>query len=184
LAHIQRKFILTLLQVTQTLRTQLRNYSSGYACLALCCTCSCLQTDCCPTNVKWTTVNYSSQRSDRSIPTFNQSNVWAVHTRANNSTKYRQPSSARDLSKVSEIVPPCMDQYVCSQSVCSRLIFYIGRTQVYDRLCGLVVRVSGYRYRGPGFDPRRYQIFWIVVGLERGPLSLVRSNWGATWIKK
>jgi len=27
------------------------------------------------------------------------------------------------------------------------------------RLCGLVVRVSGYRYRGPGFDPRRYQIF-------------------------
>ena len=29
----------------------------------------------------------------------------------------------------------------------------------YDRPCGLVVRVSGYRYRGPGFDPRRYQIF-------------------------
>ena len=26
-------------------------------------------------------------------------------------------------------------------------------------LCGLVFRVSGYRYRGPGFDPRRYQIF-------------------------
>ena len=45
-----------------------------------------------------------------------------------------------------------------------------------DRLCGLVVRVSGYTYRGPGFDPRRYQIFWVVVGLERGPLSLVRST--------
>jgi len=29
----------------------------------------------------------------------------------------------------------------------------------YDRLCGLVVRVSGYRYRGLGFDSRRYQIF-------------------------
>jgi len=28
-----------------------------------------------------------------------------------------------------------------------------------DRLCGLVVGVSGYRYSGPGFDPRRYQIF-------------------------
>ena len=42
-----------------------------------------------------------------------------------------------------------------------------------DRLCGLVVRVSGYRYRGPGFDPRRYRIFWVAVGLERGPLSLV-----------
>ena len=48
------------------------------------------------------------------------------------------------------------------------------------RLCGLVVRVSGYIYRGLGFDSRRYQIFWVVVGLERGPLSL---NWGATWIK-
>ena len=45
-----------------------------------------------------------------------------------------------------------------------------------DRLCGLVVRVSGYRYRGLGFDSRRYQIFLVVVGLERGPLSLVRST--------
>jgi hypothetical protein len=40
---------------------------------------------------------------------------------------------------------------------------------------GLVVRVSGYRYRGPGFNSRRYQIFCVVVGLERVPLSLVRS---------
>ena len=46
---------------------------------------------------------------------------------------------------------------------------------VTDRLCGLVVRVSGYRYRGLGFDSRRHQIFCVVVGLERGPLSLVRS---------
>jgi hypothetical protein len=37
-----------------------------------------------------------------------------------------------------------------------------------------VVRVPGYRSRGPEFDSRRYQIFWEVVGLERGPLSLVR----------
>ena len=44
-----------------------------------------------------------------------------------------------------------------------------------DRLCGLVVRDSGYRYRGLGFDSRRYQIFWVVVGLEGGPLSLVMS---------
>jgi hypothetical protein len=43
-----------------------------------------------------------------------------------------------------------------------------------DRLCDLVVRVPGYRSRGPGFDSRRYQIFWEVAGLERGPLSLVR----------
>jgi hypothetical protein len=41
-------------------------------------------------------------------------------------------------------------------------------------LCGLVIRVPGYRSRGPGFDSWRYQIFWEVVGLERGPHSLVR----------
>jgi hypothetical protein len=44
-----------------------------------------------------------------------------------------------------------------------------------DRLCGLVVRVPGYRSRGPRFDSQRYQIFWEVVGLERGPLSLVST---------
>jgi hypothetical protein len=38
----------------------------------------------------------------------------------------------------------------------------------------IYVRVPGYRPRGPGFDYRRYQIFWEVVGLERGPFSLVR----------
>jgi hypothetical protein len=45
-----------------------------------------------------------------------------------------------------------------------------------DRLCGLVVRVSGYRSRGPGFVSRPYQIFWEVGGLEWGPLSLVRTT--------
>jgi hypothetical protein len=39
----------------------------------------------------------------------------------------------------------------------------------------LVVRVPGYRSRSPGFDARRYQILWEVVGLERGPLSLVST---------
>ena len=36
---------------------------------------------------------------------------------------------------------------------------YVQYKKVWDRLCGLVVRVSGYRYRGLGFDSRRYQIF-------------------------
>jgi hypothetical protein len=45
----------------------------------------------------------------------------------------------------------------------------------YERPCDLVVRVPGYRSRGPGSDSRRYHIFWKVVGLERGPLSLVST---------
>jgi hypothetical protein len=43
-----------------------------------------------------------------------------------------------------------------------------------DRLCGLVVRVLDYRSRRPGFDFRALQK--KVVGLERGPLSLVSTT--------
>jgi hypothetical protein len=48
----------------------------------------------------------------------------------------------------------------------------------YDHLYGLVVRVPGYRSRGPGHDSRHYQIFWEVVSLERGPLILMRITEG------
>jgi hypothetical protein len=39
-----------------------------------------------------------------------------------------------------------------------------------------VIRAPGYWSRGPGFDSRRYQIFWEVVGLEQGPLILVSTT--------
>ena len=41
----------------------------------------------------------------------------------------------------------------------NELLNYKTYNNVGDRLCGLVVRVSGYRYRSLGFDSRRYQIF-------------------------
>jgi hypothetical protein len=41
-----------------------------------------------------------------------------------------------------------------------------------DRLCGLVVRVLGYRSEGPGSIPGTTKK--KVVGLKRGPLSLVQ----------
>jgi hypothetical protein len=44
-----------------------------------------------------------------------------------------------------------------------------------DRFCRLVVRVPSYRSRGPSSILQRYQIFWEVVGLERGLLSLVST---------
>jgi hypothetical protein len=42
---------------------------------------------------------------------------------------------------------------------------------IRDRLCGLVVRVPGYRFGGPGHYKKTK-----VVGLERGPLSLVSKT--------
>jgi hypothetical protein len=56
----------------------------------------------------------------------------------------------------------------------NRIVFRKGLDSVRDRLCDLVVRVRGYRSRGPGFDSRSYQIFWEVLDMKRGPLSLVR----------
>jgi hypothetical protein len=47
-----------------------------------------------------------------------------------------------------------------------------------DRLCGLVVRVLGYRSGGPGSIPgtTKKKQKQKVVGLERGPLSLVSTT--------
>jgi hypothetical protein len=51
-----------------------------------------------------------------------------------------------------------------------------------DRLCGLVVRVLGYRSGGPGSIPgitrfsERKKKRKTVVGLERGPLNLVSTT--------
>jgi preprotein translocase subunit SecG len=52
----------------------------------------------------------------------------------------------------------------------------VRRCKPVDRLRCLVVRVSGYRSRGSGFESRCYQIFWEIVGLERGAHSLVSTN--------
>jgi hypothetical protein len=48
--------------------------------------------------------------------------------------------------------------------------------QVADRLCGLMVRVLGNRSRGPGSIPGATRRKRRVVGLERGPLSLVSTT--------
>jgi hypothetical protein len=44
-----------------------------------------------------------------------------------------------------------------------------------DRLCDIVVRIRGYMIQRSRFASRRYQIFLPLVGLERGPLSLVST---------
>jgi hypothetical protein len=47
---------------------------------------------------------------------------------------------------------------------------------LFDYLCGLMVRVPGYRSRGPGSIPSTIRFSEKVVGLDRGPLSLVTTT--------
>jgi hypothetical protein len=42
------------------------------------------------------------------------------------------------------------------------------------RIFSNVGHSSWLQIKGTGFDPRRYQIFWEAVGLQRGSLSLAR----------
>jgi hypothetical protein len=64
----------------------------------------------------------------------------------------------------------------CACSIKMRVLIVYEACLTITYTSGLVVRVSGYRSRGPGSIPLRYQLFWEVVGLERGPLSPVCTN--------
>jgi hypothetical protein len=57
------------------------------------------------------------------------------------------------------------------QFLLNSLSFFIHLSSYYDRFCGLVVRVLGYRSGGPGTIPGSTRK--KIMGLERGPLSLV-----------
>jgi hypothetical protein len=71
---------------------------------------------------------------------------------------------------------PYLDVQKSSCKICRIIMRHsVCHCAVKDRLCGLVVRVPGIKSRGIGFDSRRYQIFWEVMGLERGQLSLVST---------
>jgi hypothetical protein len=58
----------------------------------------------------------------------------------------------------------------------TRSCFYPYVSSLTDRLYGLVVRVPGYRSRGPCSIPGAARFFWEVMGLKRGPLSLVSTT--------
>jgi hypothetical protein len=65
---------------------------------------------------------------------------------------------------------------------CSSEVLHASVLVKCDRLCGLVVRVLGYRSGGPGSIPGTTRFSGgggerkTVVDLERGPLSLVSTT--------
>jgi hypothetical protein len=56
-----------------------------------------------------------------------------------------------------------------SRTIGSSNVFYTEQ----DRLCGLVAGVPDCRWRGPGCDSRRYQLFREVVGLASATEELL-----------
>jgi hypothetical protein len=71
-----------------------------------------------------------------------------------------------------------INQFLNNQLPLQRKTEFKMLQHVHDRLCGLVVRVLGYRFGGPGSIPgtTKKKKKKKVVGLERGPLSLVSTT--------
>jgi hypothetical protein len=74
--------------------------------------------------------------------------------------------------------PQNSQPYSAPRAVAGIALLFTGTTLPYRRL--EISRASSTPQRlqiqRPGFDFRRYQIFWQVEGLERGPLSLVSTT--------
>jgi hypothetical protein len=70
--------------------------------------------------------------------------------------------------------PRCLYEEKGRHWLCAQVGFGKLLKSLINRLCGLVVRVLCCWPRGPGYDSRRYHIFWVAVSLERGPLRLAR----------
>jgi hypothetical protein len=71
-----------------------------------------------------------------------------------------QPLMLFTAAEISSLLRLCQDSFV-----------YLSER---DRLCGLVVKNSWIKIQRFDYS-LRYQIFWGVVGLERGPLSLLST---------
>jgi hypothetical protein len=81
-----------------------------------------------------------------------------------------QQKSSNDIENRTRVLPDFST--VPQRTTLLRAPYIFKYLYLKNRLCGLVVRVLGYRYRGPGFDSQHYQNK-EVLSLERGPLSLL-----------
>jgi hypothetical protein len=88
----------------------------------------------------------------RAVQSTELKTLWFMCCKVNNS------SSANEMPNIQSV----------KQAFYELLVTLIANTLHY------YVWAPGYRFRGPEFDPRCYQIFWEVVDLEWGSLSLVR----------
>jgi hypothetical protein len=118
--------------------------------------------------IRWTDVNSISRHVSKTVDETVKETCGGGRkgdTNHNKTDKWKRMGRNTRESRGTEV-------YITEHMTIQRWIFNRHCTSS-DRLCGLVVRVPGYRSRDPESDSRRYQIFWELVGLEQGALSLV-----------
>jgi hypothetical protein len=71
----------------------------------------------------------------------------------------------------------CLVLHALTRRFCNRDIMHRGPPLWSSGQCSWLLTQRS------GFGSRRYQIFWVAMGLERGPLSPCESKWGAIWKK-
>jgi hypothetical protein len=71
--------------------------------------------------------------------------------------RFRRPGAGENLVYCFTVNFACFTYFTKLEF--ELVLLYFLQCLYGDRLCGLVVRVSSYRSRGPGFDSRPYQIF-------------------------
>jgi hypothetical protein len=96
---------------------------------------------------------------------------WSVHRSLMATVRGKWGSGRRDLPNLTSTVV----LFIAVTSPFYYYYFYLFMRLELPPLWS-VMRLTGCRSRGPGFDFRRYHIFWVVVGLKWGPLILVRIN--------
>jgi hypothetical protein len=105
--------------------------------------------------------------------------TWSIQTIKNNETKtINKNKIIKDLcvkfDECQNLVWPLMPHTNHVQDQKAWCHFYNTYHIILDHLCGLMVRVPGCRPKGPRFNSRHRHTFWIEVGLEQSPLSLMR----------
>jgi hypothetical protein len=70
--------------------------------------------------------------------------------------KYAKPATSRKHTKSTAASFETSVSSITLHGAVLQMMAFFTVTAVKDRLCGLVVRVVGYRSRGPEFDSRRY----------------------------